>query len=238
MAEGQPQTAPPTAVFTFTKHQVEDYDIPYETHIANRQDAKIQYSFVANGAIVIDSHQGTSSHSNGSLSTASPPQPSEPKVLLIQRAMHDSMPGLWEIPGGACDPEDPSILHSVARELWEEAGLKAARIGPLVGGTDYLFLTSTGNLVCKFTFLVDVERNGPGPGGGGKGGGRALEVKLDPREHQAYVWATEREVEIGWVGDIELRFTGKQLLNAVLEGFKLQREMDALDDRQGGDAVP
>lgn len=43
------------------------------------------------------------------------------------------LPGCWEIPGGGCDDDDESILHAVARELWEEVGLTTTRIGPLVG---------------------------------------------------------------------------------------------------------
>jgi len=50
------------------------------------------------------------------------------KILLVQRAATDSMPNKWEIPGGAADEEDPSLLHACARELWEEAGLVATRL--------------------------------------------------------------------------------------------------------------
>ncbi|KAL6895368.1 hypothetical protein HDV57DRAFT_511976 [Trichoderma longibrachiatum] len=32
------------------------------------------------------------------------------RVLLVQRAAHDSMPNLWETPGGAVDAGDASIL--------------------------------------------------------------------------------------------------------------------------------
>ncbi|KAM0518088.1 hypothetical protein ACHAPE_004493 [Trichoderma viride] len=39
------------------------------------------------------------------------------RVLLVQRAAHDSMPNLWEAPGGAVDAEDASVLHGCAREM-------------------------------------------------------------------------------------------------------------------------
>ncbi|CAK7241316.1 MAG: hypothetical protein STHCBS139747_002777 [Sporothrix thermara] len=84
------------------------------------------------------------------------------RVLLVQRAAHDSMPNRWEVPGGAADQEDGdeeeeeeegeagpgdrkeveidtrprqlrgTILSGAARELWEEAGLVAKRFTHLV----------------------------------------------------------------------------------------------------------
>lgn len=47
------------------------------------------------------------------------------RLLVVQRAPHDSCPLRWEIPGGAVDAEDESLLHGLARELWEETGLRA-----------------------------------------------------------------------------------------------------------------
>ena len=43
------------------------------------------------------------------------------------------MSNRWEVPGGAVDLEDETILHGVAREAWEESGLKVTAIGPQVG---------------------------------------------------------------------------------------------------------
>jgi hypothetical protein len=40
------------------------------------------------------------------------------RILLLQRASHDSMPNRWEIPGGGVDAEDETILHGAVRELW------------------------------------------------------------------------------------------------------------------------
>jgi 8-oxo-dGTP pyrophosphatase MutT (NUDIX family) len=37
----------------------------------------------------------------------------------------------WEIPGGGIDPGESSA-HAVARELWEEAGIRDAEIGPVI----------------------------------------------------------------------------------------------------------
>lgn len=55
------------------------------------------------------------------------------RILLIRA--HDPArrdePGWWEIPGGGVDPgEDTS--ETVRRELWEEAGIREATVGPVV----------------------------------------------------------------------------------------------------------
>jgi 8-oxo-dGTP pyrophosphatase MutT (NUDIX family) len=158
---------------------------------------KFEYHFIATGALVFD---------------ASTPE----RILLIQRAAHDSMPGQWEIPGGACDKEDPSILDGAARELWEETGLTASSIGPQVGD-GHFFLTRSGKLVCKFNFLVDVEKDVDGK----------WDVKLDPNEHQNYVWTTEEEVKARRTGDVDLKFTTREQEAVVLEAFRARREMNA-----------
>jgi 8-oxo-dGTP pyrophosphatase MutT (NUDIX family) len=186
----------PRPTFNFTAHpSTSSFAVPYETYLSTHPSEKFKY--IATGALVFDA--------------------STPKhILLIQRAAHDSMPGRWEIPGGACDKEDPSILHSAARELWEEVGLTAASIGPQVGDSHF-FLTRSGKLVCKFNFLVDAE----------KGAGEKLDVKLDPSEHQNYVWAAEEEVKARKVGDVELKFTTEEQEAVVLEAFRARREMNA-----------
>ena len=151
-----------------------------------------RYNYLATGALIFDK-----SH------------PKVPRILLIQRAAADSMPYHWEIPGGGCDDEDESILYSVARELWEEAGLKAKSILQTVGNAD-LFSTRSGKKICKFVFLVEVEANSDG----------GYDVTLDPKEHQQFVWATEEDVKARKSGDIELQFTTQELENIVLEAFR------------------
>lgn len=46
------------------------------------------------------------------------------RVLATRRpAMMRAFPGCWVFPGGACDPTDPSLEHTGAREVLEETGL-------------------------------------------------------------------------------------------------------------------
>lgn len=180
-------------VFNFMVHpSAALFNVPYETYASSHPHTKFSYTLIATGSIVFDSSD---------------------RVLLIQRAASDSMPNRWETPGGGCDKEDPSILHSAVRELWEEAGLVATSVGPRVGD-DHLFLTRSGRLVCKFYFMVETERGGEGN----------LKVKLDPVEHQNYVWASGEDVEAGKVGDVDINFTTGEQKAVVVEAFRARKE--------------
>jgi len=52
-------------------------------------------------------------------------------VLLVRRSATDSLPGMWEIPGGAVEP-DETFAHAAARELAEETGIRSDRLGELL----------------------------------------------------------------------------------------------------------
>lgn len=155
------------------------------------------------------------------------------------------MPLRWETPGGGCDHDDASVLAACARELAEEAGLRAVSVGPFVplppslssrgtaasvdrapqdgeaqsesGKTTggHFFRTRRGNLVCKFYFVVEAADG--------------MDVVLDPNEHAAFVWATEQEVvqERTIASDgresIGLQFTTVEQRAVLLEAFKLWR---------------
>lgn len=212
MAEEGHLTCP---AFSFTSHpSVSAFTVPYKTYLTN--NSPIDYHYVASGALVF------SRNSPGATGPAI-------RLLIVQRAAHDSMPNRWETPGGACDPEDQSILHAVARELWEEAGLVATSIGPRVGG-DQVFLSGSGKRVGKFSFLVDVQGNVDRKMADAEGEDGDMQVKLDPNEHQRYLWVTEDEAREGHTHDeqrnvIELAFTTKEQRDVVLEGFKVWREL-------------
>ncbi|KAJ4991189.1 NUDIX domain-containing protein [Stagonosporopsis vannaccii] len=133
---------------------------------------------------------------------------SAPRILLLQRAPTDSNPNKWEPPGGAVDDDDASILNAVARELWEETGLRAMRIGGLVAAPQ-LFRRSNGEGVQRFCFAVKIE----------EGNGEGVEIRLDKREHQRAVWVTEEEVKDGRAGDVEVVFVGEEVRKTVLAAF-------------------
>lgn len=142
---------------------------------------------------------------------------SEGRLLIVQRAAHDSMPNLWEIPGGACDSTDESILHGIAREVFEETGLRVKELRHLVGpGDDHVvFKTSRkGLMICKFTFEVEVESTEV--------------VTLDSNEHQNYLWITEEDCK-GYQVEregivVRFQFTTAAQQATVLEGFRLRKD--------------
>ncbi len=147
---------------------------------------------------------------------------SDNRVLLVQRSADDSMPNLWETPGGAVDTSDGTILEGCARELREETGLTAVRFVRRVTegaeGDEYtVFTNSRGTKVfCKFVFEVEVPDD--------------EEVVLDPVEHQGWVWATEEEVRKGKVGDgdggegVPIKLTTPHVMRLVMEAFRLRKE--------------
>lgn len=112
------------------------------------------------------------------------------------------------------DDDDKSILHAVARELWEEAALTAVSIGPLVGDPHF-FETRSGKRICRFNFLVETKST--------EG---TTDVKLNPEEHQRFVWASEEEVRARKVGDLEIEFTTTDPVATILEAFRIRREVE------------
>jgi 8-oxo-dGTP pyrophosphatase MutT (NUDIX family) len=154
-----------------------------------------EYNGLAGGAMVFDS---------------------EDRLLIVQRAAHDSMPNLWEIPGGACDSTDESILHGITREVFEETGLRVKALRHLVrpGNGHVVFKTgSKGLIICKFNFEVEVESTEA--------------VTLDPNEHQNYLWITEgecREYQVEREGKVvKFQFTTPAQEMTILEGFRLRK---------------
>ncbi|ATY63304.1 NUDIX hydrolase domain [Cordyceps militaris] len=146
------------------------------------------------------------------------------RILLVQRAATDSMPYKWELPGGAVDPPptDATILDGCARELREETGLVARRVTRRItegpdGAPLTVFTNSRGTRIfCKFAFEVEVED--------------LHAIVLDPKEHQAWVWASEAEVVAGKMGDrdgaagFDFELTAPHIRRIIMEAFRLKKE--------------
>ncbi|EXJ83691.1 hypothetical protein A1O1_07315 [Capronia coronata CBS 617.96] len=321
-----PSPLPPPSIYQFSSDPtVSQFAVPHTTYIATHTEKisglgyQIRYQFIATGGLVFDPPLSDPDPESVAVAGADAgvtvtERPKRDRILLIQRAGHDSMPHRWEVPGGGCDLEDPTILHAVAREVWEETGLVAARIGPLVGPKDgQVFLTRSGKVVCKFHFVVEVEvdtRMDVQEDGGAdmnvnvekdvKGMGMVdsevatvptvptvtsvatdptvegtaaevwthldkeqeqqgrretrresgtndmearrhagrnthpyrsldvpVQVRLDPNEHQAYLWADEDQVKAGRVREVDVEFTTAQQKEVVLEGFNIRKGMRA-----------
>lgn len=180
----------PASSFTFSP-SLSPFAITVKEHLA----AHPEYEGIAAGALVFDSQN---------------------RLLILQHASHDSMPNRWEVPGGACDFTDETILHGIVREVFEESGLKVTalkhQLEPPYGHN--VFLTSTKKLkICKYTFEAEVESTD--------------EVKLDPNEHQMYLWVTKEECRSHCVemeGErVEIKFTHAAQEGAILEGFGMRK---------------
>ncbi|KAF4981476.1 hypothetical protein FZEAL_2719 [Fusarium zealandicum] len=191
MTEQQPvERTPPEFKFTFDE-SVSEWNVNHREWLKTNEKS---WDSLATGALVFDA---------------------EDRILLLQRAPDDSMPNKWEVPGGACDDEDPSVLYGCARELWEEAGLEIRHVRHVIpdgldGRPGAVFTNRTGKrFFCKFSFEVEV--------------GEWHEVKLDPKEHQDFVWATEDEVKKQAIGDRQIPLTNPLMIKLVDMAFSMRK---------------
>lgn len=180
---------------------VAHFNVLFEVYLNQLQNSRPELGGLATGAIIFSNHM----HNH-----------QQQRVLLVQRAPHDSMPNKWEIAGGAVDGGE-TILGGLVREVREEVGLRVIRVRGLVRMADDdglqggdVFRTTRGRHVAKYTFVVDVDD--------------ASKVKLDPNEHQNYVWATEHEcrgkqVARGADAQLQLQFTTPAQEEAILKAF-------------------
>jgi 8-oxo-dGTP pyrophosphatase MutT (NUDIX family) len=168
--------------------ELSEFNIPARQYLAQRPD--IQVDGIATGVVVF--HRD--------------------RVLLLQRSLSDSMPGLWETPGGACDDEDPSILAGAARELWEEAGIQVESMLSSAG-EPWMFHTRSKKRIIKFNFIAQAKVQSSSD---------AMEerpiIKLS-HEHEDAVWATIDEIREGTCGDKRISFTSKDQKQIILDAF-------------------
>ncbi|KAF4453965.1 nudix protein [Fusarium austroafricanum] len=190
MAEHQDAEATtPDFEFTFDE-SVAEWNVNHREWLQTNHKT---WDSLATGALVFDAHN---------------------RILLLQRAPDDSMPNKWEVPGGACDDSDDSVLYGCARELWEEAGLELRHIRHVIpdgmgGKPGAVFTNRTGKrFYCKFSFEVDVVNTGV--------------VKLDPKEHRDFVWATEDEVKAQRIGEREIPLTNSLMVRLLELGFSMR----------------
>ncbi|PYH84421.1 NUDIX-domain-containing protein [Aspergillus uvarum CBS 121591] len=232
---------PPPTTNTFTHPPALDpYTLPLPTFLTTphtHTHTLTPTTHIVTGALIFNPNPSTTT-------TKLPNHPPEKQhILLLRRAPTDSYPGRWEAPGGSCDATDASILAGAAREVYEETGLRVVRFLALVGVDAWEVVRADGvRRVVKFTFLVDVDL-GLSMGVQGvqgmqeeverevegvvKSGG--LGIRLEPAEHDAFVWATEEEVRAGVVclrgQRVGMEFVGRQREN-YLRGFEAVRSLE------------
>jgi 8-oxo-dGTP pyrophosphatase MutT (NUDIX family) len=140
---------------------------------------------------------------------------SQVHVLLVKRAADDgSLAGLWEPPGGGCETTDPTMIHSTAREVFEESGLHLTGLTDMVG--EYRFTTRSGKRVVKFNFVVQVQEipSSTTPMAFGR-----IPVEVDPAEHQAFSWVSPENLN-----SKEYPITSNEQLHAIQNAFELHRD--------------
>ena len=170
------------------------------------------------------------------------------RLLIVQRAPTErGFPNRWELPGGGCEVSDPTILHSLARETFEETGLRLNRFCRQVGYGDE-FVTGYGareKKWCKLSFEIEVAELGEGDMRHGSCGGHekvaaeenmckggvdavagagepedmsGVSVTLDPTEHQAYAWVTQEEIK-----EDKYAIITAKAKDSMLEAFALRQ---------------
>lgn len=160
---------------------------------------------------------------------------SQRRVLLLQRAETDSMPGCWEGPGGASESDDKTLLDGVAREVLEETGLHVSKIAELVGVDSWTHTRRRDGFkfrIAKYSFIVEIYdafKKLP-DGTQAPVATEDIPVRLEATEHQEFEWATEEEVQRSMqTGQgkykLPLASMGHQGPN-ILRSFELVEELD------------
>ncbi|KAL8737683.1 MAG: hypothetical protein Q9181_001443 [Wetmoreana brouardii] len=159
-------------------------------------------------------------------------------LLLLQRTAHDThYPSKWEVPGGSAKEDDPTILHSLAREVFEETGLRLTRLLRQVGEgmkwTTEEKDDATGNIKeykwLKLSFHIEVAEIAKPQlivdAASFYEYLSSIPLQLDPEEHEYSTWASEDDigefVENGTVGEGP-DIVSKEQAERMLMAFELK----------------
>ncbi|KAF3405664.1 hypothetical protein F1880_010341 [Penicillium rolfsii] len=133
----------------------------------------------------------------------------EVNVLLGQRAEEDSSPGLHEAFGGKCDPRE-GIPEALIREVFEETGQDILFIHALLG-VDVFLTPRSKRWIAQLHFLIEVQRNCESLGS------RGFHIRLDPVEHQSYIWAPGK---LDALNSLNLTEATRNHLQFAVEAFR------------------
>ncbi len=101
----------------------------------------------------------------------------EEKFLLVERAPHDSFPGMWEMPGGKLETKEQATSGAI-REVLEETGLFVYCLRPI--SVHSSFKEQIQKQVVRIAFLCEMEDN-------------QQQVKLSS-DHSGYRWVDEKNL--------------------------------------------
>lgn len=139
----------------------------------------------------------------------------EQRLLLVQRAPTDYFALKWELPGGSVDigGGDGSMIAGAVRELYEETELVAR-----VVKREVMERTFEDGRWRQGVFEVELE------------GEEELDVRLDPKEHVAWLWVTEEEVREGRCGSVVLEYVDLEWKELLSRAFQQHRVGERLKD--------
>ncbi|KAG7294559.1 hypothetical protein NEMBOFW57_004634 [Staphylotrichum longicolle] len=113
-----------------TSSTLSAFSISPASFLASRPDI---HNLIA-GAMVFRTAPNTINSPDGTAAPTTVTAATHLETLLLQRALSDSFPLRWEIPGGTADPRlDATVAGVAVRELWEETQLRARRLVCPVG---------------------------------------------------------------------------------------------------------
>lgn len=93
--------------------------------------------------------------------------------LILKRAPHDTLPGVWEMPGGNLEYRE-DLVSGVIREVLEETGLHV-HVGSLISACAYMSGKDNAKHVVRIAFLCRLTSD-------------IQEVTLSA-DHTEYLWA-------------------------------------------------
>ncbi|KAI4213639.1 MAG: hypothetical protein LQ351_003863 [Letrouitia transgressa] len=154
------------------------------------------------------------------------------RLLLLRRSKNKfkAFPFCHDLPGGRVTGKDPTILHSVSREVFEETGFHVSRIVREIGN-GIAFTTPDPKAAdgqrwwLKLGFIAEVQEVEKTKVD------ECPRVKLNPREHYEWYWVLKEAVQValaenaldGRAGKGELMLMNREQGEAILEAFQ-QRE--------------
>jgi 8-oxo-dGTP diphosphatase len=101
------------------------------------------------------------------------------EVLVVRRSPTDSLPGMWEIPGGAVEPGE-AFEAAAARELAEETGIRAEGLSEMLRLTGPAPRGFRQARIEVGVFRLRLEAR--------------PEVRLTPEEHSEFRWLPPGEL--------------------------------------------
>ena len=186
-----------------------------------------------------------------------------PRLLQIQRAAGErAFPNLWEVPGGSSELTDPTILHSVAREVFEETGLHLTRFIRQIDSVEFVTgpksrpkrwlkpnfeieVAEMGRALMKGLSPCGHNENDQQSGAGQHGklpavfSSTLIEVCLDPKEHQDYRWVSEEDIMTATCNGGGHTLVSNDQKRITLEAFNLHKEgLEQLRALMSSAAVP